>query len=331
MKQRIILTSIGLMSLALYSQSSWAACKVASSKFKHQNVLMNIGSITLKPNVQVGQNYESKRFVIENKPNSAANCGFLGSGKGIGEILVGNPTKFKNVYSTNVPGIGVRLYRDSGPIQTFYPHRSNVNNGSTLSPGHFVVDIVKTEETTGTGPLSSGLYSTYYLDGDGRSRPRLTSTLDANGIVLVNPTCSIDQTTNNQNIKMGTIRASQLARVGDTTNEREFSLRLNCNGGNIKVQKVKLGFEYKEDLKQGAQAVIANRTGAGDAKGIGIQLLKSEDDTLVRNGSSVEVGSTVLNSNTRPEIRLKARYYKTEAEIVPGDVYATATFNIQYQ
>lgn len=330
MKAKLILSSLSLVGLALYSQSSWALCKIASSKFQHQDVNMMIGNITLDPNVGLGQNYISKRFTIENKANSAADCDFWG-GKGIGKILIGSPTAYPNVYTTNVQGIGVRLYRDSGIVQTFYPHFSEVNDGSTLAPGQFIVDIVKIDQVTGSGPLTSGRYSIYYLDGDGPGRPRLTSTLDANGIVLVNPTCSIDQTTNNQTIDMGSIRASQLTAIGQTANERNVTLRLNCNGGNIKVQKVKLGFNYQADLQQGAKAVIANRSGIGDAKGIGIQLVASRDQSLVTNGRSVDVASTILNGTTYPELKLTARYYKTEANITPGEVYATVTFNIQYQ
>lgn len=332
MKNKVLLIAGSVSLLSLWSQASFAVCKLQSSKYVAQNVVMDIGRITLDPNVKVGENYYTGKFAIQSKAN-LFKCDWRG-GKAIGIIQSGNDeTKYKNVFATNIKGIGVRLYRDSGSIQTYYPHE--IKNGSNasgdLAGGTFKVDIVRTDAITGTGALSGGLYSTYYYDGDGPSKPILTSTLNAEGIVLINPTCSIDDQSRYQNIEMGGIRASQLKNVGDTLNEKDFKIKLICNGGNVQVQKVKLGFSYLPDAQAGNYGVIANKKGVEYAQGIGIQLSKADDKTSVTNGRSVDMGTTTLHQETYPELKLKARYYKTNTTLLPGKVFATTTFNIEYQ
>lgn len=333
MKNKLVLSAGSIFALLLWSNSGFAACKLNSSSFIAQNVIMDIGAVTINPDAAVGTILKTGSFPITGKPNSAS-CDRFG-GTGIGKILIGSPvqTSLGNVYSTNIQGIGVRLYRDSGDIQTYYPHVLNLSSNSTLSlaAGMFKVDIVKTGAITGTGALSSGLYSTYYLDGDGESKPSLTSTLNANGIVITNPTCIYRDGTDGQTVELERVGAQEFSGVGSVAKAKDFWIKLACNGGNQSDQKLNLTFTYNPDPLRGGQGVIRNTTGAGYATGVGVQVLKDDDASTVTNGRKINVATVTRNQSSNPEIKLRAQYYQTAAQVTAGRVAATATVTISYE
>ena len=116
MNRKILISLGGLCSLLLWTESSFAACYIDQSNFKAQNVIMDIGDITITPSTPIGI-IKTGSFAIAQK-NNVARCS--GGGSAIGEILIGREIP-KNaalsaavpdgeIYSTNVQGIGVRLY-----------------------------------------------------------------------------------------------------------------------------------------------------------------------------------------------------------------------------
>ena len=322
----------GLFVALLWSNSSFAACNLTNSNFLAQNVLMNIGEIIIDPNATVGTILRTGSFPI-NEVSNVAYCNNSG-GSSIGEVVNGMlvPTTLGNVYSTNITGIGVRLYRDSGEIQTYYPHtlRLGSNSNVRLVGGRFKVDIVKTGDVTGTGALSSGLYSTYYYNGDGRSKPVLTSTLDANGIIIVNPTCSYRDGTDNQTVALVDVGAREFNGVGSTAKPKEFSIKFTCNGGNRINQKLNVALAYDPaDLNNG---VIKNTVGAGYAQGVGVQVMTTATTPQpVKSQTPVYVADIIQNTDSQPEIKFKAQYYQTEENVKAGNVFATATITMSYQ
>lgn len=346
MNRKILTFLGGVCGLLLWSESSFATCSIVKRGFVAQNVIMDIGSITINPSSPIGI-LKTGSFTI-NAVSNLTECDRNG-GYNYGRILIGSEVTKTGallaavpngpIYSTNVKGIGVRLYRNSGDIQSYYPHTYTLTRNSThsLSAGQFVVDIIKISNEVGTGALAGGLYSTYYGDGDGPEKPKLTSTLNANGIVIQNSTCEITGNAN-QVIDMGTIQRSKLTSVGQSdTNEQNFQINVKCNGGNNKTQAVKVGFDYTPDPLYASNGVIANATtGSGGsvyAKGIGIQLLKDQatDKGVIKTGDVVNIGQTVLNQETTPVLKLRARYFKTAVETTPGDVSAVVNFNLVYQ
>ena len=344
MNRKILISLGGLCSLLLWTESSFADCYINRSNFKAQNVTMDMGEVTINPSTPIGI-LKTGSFTI-NGQNGLTACNGNG-GSSIGKILIGHEIP-KNaalsaavpdgeIYSTNVPGIGVRLYRDSGDVKAYYPHILYLNrsNSVNLRAGIFKVDIIKTSDEVGTGSLSSGLYSTYYNNGDGETKPILTSTLNANGIMIKNSTCEITGNAN-QTVNMGTIQRSKLNNVGDVDDiTQPVQIDVKCNGGNDKTQTVKIGFDYTPDSAHANNGVIANAitgsSGSVYAKGIGIQLLTNDLDRVVKTGDKVSVGETQLNNETTEVVKLRARYYKTAIETTPGDVSAVVNFNLVYQ
>lgn len=208
------------------------------------------------------------------------------------------------------------------------------NKDLKLAGGVFTVDIIKTSDEVGTGSLSSGKYSTYYFNGDGETKPVLTSTLNANGIMIRNSTCEITGNAN-QTVNMGTIQRSKLKNVGDVDDIKPVQIDVKCNGGNHKTQKVKIAFDYTPDSAHANNGVIANATAGNNgsvyAKGIGIQLLADTSGEIIKTGDTVSAGETQLNNETTEVVKLRARYYKTAIETTPGDVSAVVNFNLVYQ
>lgn len=331
--KKILLGGSGLILIALSTQAIHAKCSMKNeSQFQTRQVIMNMGAITLDPNAPIGHVYKTGNFPFSGADNFASCDNSGGYTKGV--LIQNKPvTAIKDTYATNVKGIGIRLYRDSNSIKTYYPHQINFTNKTDLNfiAGYFKVDIIKTEATTGTGALTSGLYSTYHLDGT-PNKSILTSYLDAEGIQIINPTCSIAQGTENQTIAMGSISTRDLPDIGSTTNARNFSIKLTCNGGNQYIQKVSLGFNYTPDSAMGGNGVISNSAGSNFAKGVGIQLLTNNSTPKqIKNDDSISLGSTVLNQATTMELPLKAQYYRTLNNVTGGKVNAVATFNIEYQ
>lgn len=194
-----------------------------------------------------------------------------------------------------------------------------------------VAEIIKIGPITQTGALTSGLYSTYYLDGDGPNLPALTSRLNANGIIITNPTCIYRDNTDGQTVELDKVGARELTGVGSVAKQKDFWLKLSCNGGNTKDQKLNLTFAYTPDPNAGTNGVMKNTTGTGYATGVGVQILKEDATTKVKNGDKLLVTTVTKNTASNPQLKLKAQYYQTATQVTAGKVFTTATVTISYE
>ena len=300
---------------------------------------MNLGAVVLRPDTPVGAVILKKSFYIPNKPVGYCNGN---GGSAIGVISTGYPLSQlgNNIYETNIKGIGIRLYRHGDTrIDTFYPHELRLQGGGTpysLDPGYFVVEIIRLPGPTGAGSLIAGLYSSYYLNASGPSKPILTSHVYGNSITIVNSTCMIDAGSRDISVDMGSVARNDFSGIGSTLNERNFNIRLNCLGGNDSEWSQKRGdvsllFSYAPNPRWGNQGVIQPEGGKTSASGVGIQLLTGQSNTPVRNGDSVFAGHLSPDTRTTVTVPMKARYYQTDNHIAGGNVSALATFTLVYQ
>ncbi|HDS7658669.1 TPA: fimbrial protein, partial [Klebsiella variicola] len=96
------------------------------------------------------------------------------------------------IYSTNVPGIGMRFSRGGATVNIVYPdvYSSRVYNTTdySLEGSRFTLEIIKTAATTGSGTLVAGKYTSY--DWESGSNPILETYLSASAITVVSPSCS---------------------------------------------------------------------------------------------------------------------------------------------
>ncbi|WP_232246021.1 fimbrial protein [Serratia plymuthica] len=297
---------------------------------------MKLGRVLVTPGSQVGDTLVTGQFPI-NEVSNIASCSRGGSA--IGSIMQGRATSFTNVWSTNIPGIGIRLYREAGSVSNFYPHTLNFSGNSnvTLNGGYFKIDVVKTAAQTGTGQLTTGLYTNYYMDGTGPGLPLLQSIVDANSLTIVTSTCNVDSGSKNKVVNLDTVTAASFGAVGSTQGEKAFDLNINCVGGvgenllpgNAGQGIVNVRFDYTPDSSN-APGVIKSQSGANTASGVAVQLLTGSTTQPIKNGDAVNAGRTVPNQANTLTLPLKARYYRTGTTIKGGNIQSTATFTIEY-
>lgn len=327
------LALFGLLMAA--GQSAYAACNV-NTGIRAQVINMKLGRVLVTPSSQVGDTLVTGQFPI-NPVENIATC--RGGGSAIGTIMQGSSTRFTNVWSTNIPGIGIRLYREAAEVSNFYPHTLSFTGNRTikLNGGYFKIDVVKTAAQTGTGQLTTGLYTNYYMDGTGPGLPLLQSIVDANSLTIVTSTCNVDSGSKNKVVNLDTVTAASFGGVGSTQGEKAFDININCVGGvgeNLLPGSagqgiVNVRFDYTQDSSN-APGVIKSQPGANTASGVAVQLLTGTTTQPIKNGDAVNAGRTVPNQANTLTLPLKARYYRTGTTIKGGNITSTATFTIEY-
>jgi hypothetical protein len=81
------------------------------------------------------------------------------------KIVASGSTDLGNkVYSTNVPGIGMRFSRGGSTVNIIYPGRFSYDQEDhqySLEGSRFTLEIIKTAAVTGSGTLAAGKYTSY--------------------------------------------------------------------------------------------------------------------------------------------------------------------------
>ncbi len=318
------------LGLGVSSSELWAQCNVHDQKRVEQHLNLDLGMINIDPNAAVGSVIISKSFPVQSQLDSLS-C--LDGVKISGKIMSGQPSPGQpHIYKTNISGVGLRITHDLGGLRLVYPYTSQSVSASHYSNQEIIVELIKTDERTGTGSLSSGKLSSLYIDTPGSSsRPLLTTSISASTNQIVNSSCRIDEGSQSQTVHLGRIRTQQLQGLGDTANEQPFQIKLHCAKDPKGSQRVALAFSYPPVSAFSQHGVLANKVGTGYAQGVGVQLLKSQDRSVIVNAAKVEVSSSSAVHKAQPQLDLIARFYKTESEVKAGEFYAAVTFNIDYQ
>lgn len=334
--KKLLLNSVLLTAgLGVYSEAN-AACWI--SNYAPNDVKMSVGRVVVRPSDEVGKILRKATFAITSSGTTAYNCDRYD--RVIAELNQGYPlsSQGNNIYSTNIPGIGIRLYREaenSSNFSGYYPYeRSGISGTRYLASGYFVVEIVKTAEQTGSGALVPGQYSSYYIRGYPH-QPFLTSTVLANAITIASSSCEL-QGNINKVVQLPTVMKSGFSGIGSTQGEQSFDLNILCNGGKnptgyeVKNQ-ISLDFDFPQDGTN--NQVMANTApNSTKANGVGVQLLwkYQNKNQVIRKGDKLDVGTVNSNQTVQYNIPLSARYYQTATNVTAGTVRAMATVTIQY-
>ena len=314
-----------------------AACLLNAGPFVAQDVQMDMGQVVIMPTVPVGSVIKELVVTI-NQRDRVAQCS--GSGSAIGRYVnaaqQAPAAGFPNVYATDVAGVGIRVYRDSGSIQTFYPHDLPLNGSSavTLTGGTFRVELIKTAAVTGSGLIApNGRFTTYYLNGDGPLKPVLVSTFKGSGTTVVNPTCSVQAGSRNIVVEFGAVPASSFTGVGSRATSRDFDIALDCQGSNLAQYQNRIGVRL-DATQDGSNlpGVLPLSAIANAAGGVGIELVQrvGSSEKPVQFSKNIELGTSVAGLSTM-HLLLRARYIQTRAgRVTPGKANGAATFTIQY-
>ena len=336
---RKALATLAVLGGVLLAHQASASCRIQSSGFTAQDVTMDMGQIVILPSTAVGGVIKEISVAI-NQQNSVARCDWSG-GRSVGEYVNAAQRRpvagFSNVYETDVAGVGIRLFRDSGAIQTYYPHSINFAGNATISliGGQFRIQLIKTAAQTGSGVIApNGRFTTYYFDGDGPSRPVLTSTFRGSGTTVVSPTCEVQAGSRNIAVDFGSVPNTTFTGVGSKAVDRDFEIRLNCQGSNVAAYQSKIGIRLDADQdSSNMPGVLKLSAATNSATRIGIQMVQRDGSTEreVRFGQTVNVGTTTPGTSTMT-LPLRARYVQTQAGTVgAGVANGQATFTIQYE
>ncbi|ENX57164.1 MULTISPECIES: fimbrial protein [Acinetobacter] len=340
--KKLLLNSVLLTAgLGIYTEAN-AACRMRS--YTANDVLMSVGRVVVRPSDEVGKILRKATFPISSVGGDNAtvvdNCN--SSDRLIAELSQGYPlsSQGNNIYTTNIQGIGIRLYREAENASNFSGYYPYVRGGLTsgrrynLASGYFVVEIVKIAEQTGSGALVPGRYSSYYVQGYS-DRPFLTSTVLANAITIASSSCEL-QGNINKVVQLPTVMKSGFSGVGSTQGEQAFDLNILCNGGKNPTgyeekNQISLDFDFPQDGTN--NQVMANTApNSTKANGVGVQLLwkYQNKNQVIRKGDKLDVGTVNSNQTVQYNIPLSARYYQTATNVTAGTVRAMATVTIQY-
>lgn len=331
---------IGLLAGYAFSSEAYAAC-TASQGFMTQDISMAVGRVVVKPSDPVGKILRKSTFPIASN-GSSITCDGTGSAT-IEAILLQNfqlSPLGNSIYNTNIEGIGIRLYReavDATNFSGFYPYTRTVAGSTTytLSPGFFVVEIIKTAPNTGSGALAPGPYSSYRFTNN-RTRPWLTSAVYGDTITIASSSCEI-QGNINKTVQLPTVNKTNFQGIGSTIGEQAFDLSILCNGGTSpagfeETSNISLNFDYTAAAN--TVNVIENSAPIAErATGVAVQLVSNYNNVnkVIAKNEKIALGSLTSNQSIQHNIPLAARYYQTGPVVTPGSVRSVATVTIQYQ
>lgn len=331
------LSAAVLVGCSLGATQAQARCSL-SYGFTTVNINMAIGKVVAKPNDPVGKVLYTRRVNIPANPNSQMICNPGLRGGTVQAVILNNQglAMQPSIYKTNVPGIGIRLYREligGDGFSGYYPYSSRLNRNTkyALGEGYFVIEIVKTGEATGTGSLAQGLYSSYYLEGYS-NRPILTSTVTGDTITITSSSCEIKSNANKV-VQLPTMKNTDFKGVGSTQGEQAFDINILCNGGkNIQTpDKISVSFDY--EAANNNNSVLKNIAPTNtQAKGVGTQLVSkyNKADKVIAKGEPLSLGTLNASQTISYTLPMVARYYQTDRVVTAGEVRSIATVTIDY-
>ena len=321
----------------LLASGAQARCALNPGTFVPQDVQMDMGQVVILPSVPVG-GLIKELVVAINERAGVAQCNGGGSAIGIfnNAAQATRVPGLSDVYATDVAGVGIRVYRDSGAVKAFYPHTLLLPNSSNvrLAAGTFRVELIKTAAVTGSGLIAPpGRFTTYYFDGDGAGRPVLVSTFRGSGTTVVNATCSVQAGSRNIVVDFGSVPASAFTGVGTRANDRDFDIRLDCQGSNVAQFQSRIGIRLDAVQDSSTLPGVLPLTAAADAAaGIAIEMVQrtGSSERQLRFAENIDLGTSVSGPSTL-SLPLRARYIQTRAgRVTPGRANGAATFTIQY-
>ncbi|WP_139853199.1 fimbrial protein [Acinetobacter pullicarnis] len=338
MKKTLISAVVLAGSLGLYTEA-YATC-TQIQPFTTLDISMAVGRVVVRPSDAIGKVLVKRTFPI-NTNGSQYNCDK--SGGTLEAVLTQNyplsPSGGDSVYSTNIPGIGIRLYREAINASNFsgyYPYArpTATNTNYFLADGYFVVEIIKTAAETGSGTLVPGRYSRYNIKGSSTT-PWLTSTVYGNAITIASSSCEI-QGSINRTIVLPTVNTAGFKGVGSTQGEQPFDMNILCNGGKNPTgyeEKNQISLTYDYSTEGSNNSVLQNTAPVAEkAKGVAIQLLwnyQGKND-VIKKGDKLVLGTLNSGTSITYNVPMTARYYQSAAKMTAGKVKAQATMMINY-
>lgn len=284
------------------------------------NVNFNInGPISVPQNMPVGTIIYENKITVEPPVTITCNGGFNFINKLVMGSSAGMNSEQSLVHNTNIEGIGYTFALNafnSPPFSTFTNQLSDVSSGGAKywTLNDYILRLVVTKNKIGSGQLTPGLYGQRIL-----MQKDIYANIYINGGAIVS-VCSVKD--DNISVPMGTVYDSQFSGPGSNSEEKTFSVNVNCPA-NSNVY-VTMGGTSDPDMTDGS--VLALTPGEGNATGIGAQILY--DHTPLKLNEKLFMKKAAGGDES---LQFSARYIQTKPSITPGHANATGTLTITYE
>jgi type 1 fimbria pilin len=300
--------------LSILPMVARASCQFISGTTSNVNISMPSSVVTINPNAAVGTVLVSS---AQFAPNTTSELSCNNTTRiGVMNVISSQPASGATIFPTGVPGIGYRIpHPDTGSYLLAY-------SGDTVASGDYDLSITSGIELVKTGTIANGAVvragTLGYWRYDNNVRAENFNLIGS--VTFVYPACTVNN--NVINVVLPTVSNTAFNGVGTTAGATAFNISLNCSAGST------LAIEFDTaNASSVANSVIANSTGTGRAKNIGVQLV-NQGFVPITFGSPAVVGTT---PDGPYNLTYYARYYQTAAAPTAGTVSATATFTLTYQ
>lgn len=304
---------------------------------------MNYGNIVVQRDVAVGQAISNEIYGTLAPTFSCVTTADEGSSNGLRSGVLSYAFTSSNghrVYNTNVAGVGISFgynrsvkagdasfsgvaYLDSTNFTTFsYTSNAVETDASSLQP---IIQLWK------TGDIISGSLNGQLASFVGYTQKSRGGTLAAE-IPINAGTGSITQVacairTGNISFDLGRVLADKFSNVVGTTPpeaQKTQNLILDCDS-QANINLMLTGIQNPK-VSDPSVLALTGQDSAGVASGVGVQ--------LVYNNVPLELNTNIVLKRSAGGMEifpLTARYYQTEATVMPGSANASATLNLTYQ
>ncbi|WP_185735998.1 fimbrial protein [Burkholderia cepacia] len=239
-------------------------------------------------------------------------------------------------YPTTVKGIGVRL-RFARPGADWWPRAFDTSSQKiVLTPAPIQIEFVKTGPVTAQGRLQGEIAGTWLRDMQFQMASyRIAGSIQIKPKV---PTCAV--ATKRITVQLSPSGEGFTTRdfngVGSTTPERDFSIVLNCSGGD-EGTSTKAYVTLTDNSNQGNLSDRLSLSPDSGASGVAVQILRNGKPLNFGPDSSSAGNPNQWQAGTIPQgmgvftIPLTARYIQTDTKMKGGKADAVATFTMSYQ
>ncbi|MDL4618422.1 fimbrial protein [Citrobacter amalonaticus] len=325
---------ITVLLLIFFSIPGHTACRVPNGASKYTYTL----STTLDIPSDASPGPIGNVINIPDGPATSVGCD---PGASYGYLAFGSTqsqSNTKDVYKTNVSGIGIKVWDDAFSPTTIIGNSGTkwyTGPNTTLSwSGSWAINHLKMQFYV-IGPVAPGnvTLSTPFVKGWISNNPTsggiVFSQLTITGSARINvPACDIDEALTPGTVALHAINMNALPHQGDVGNNVYFSIGLKC----LTATSITMTLT---DPNGGdpANGVVFNDAGSGMAKNVGVQVLSARDGGTTPQTVHLNESFTVGQANEgQYTIPMAARYYRTSDEaIVGGKISASVIYELSYQ
>lgn len=232
-------------------------------------------------------------------------------------------TSLTNVYTTNVPGIGIRIKWPQSRAENAWVPGSYSCQGSCIEPADKVLlELVQTGVAS-SGTIPSGIIATVVVSPDNQSNNTVTLlNISVGEVTVAVRSCAIYASTNS--VDLGTYSLADVVKAKFVGEKKEFTITLDCP----QSTSAKITFEARSAWRM-STGIIEN---SGDAKNAYIKLYQKSGQryTAKALNTSASFGSSASFTGQRTVTYAGEMYFddSTRANATAGSVTANIIYTM---